>query len=165
MRFFRNWYIDGRLHYLKVIDFERPQDGIMDLRYIDPMKIKFVRKLNNKAADTKASQVLTLNNTGGKIPNARNDIFSQAIDEYYLYTPNANSATGVGGGSNSSFNGGSNSTASIKIAKDSIAYCNSGLVDRNNQTTLSWLHKSIRSVNQLKMIEDAIVIYRFVSCP
>ena len=162
---FRNWYIDGRLHYLKVIDFERPQDGIMDLRYIDPMKIKFVRKLNNKAADTKASQVLTLNNTGGKIPNARNDIFSQAIDEYYLYTPNANSATGVGGGSNASFNGGSNSTASIKIAKDSIAYCNSGLVDRNNQTTLSWLHKSIRSVNQLKMIEDAIVIYRLSRAP
>ena len=159
---FRNWYIDGRLHYLKVIDMERPQDGIMDLRYIDPMKIKFVRKLNNKAANSKASQVLTLNNTGGKIPNARNDIFSQSIDEYYVYTPNANNLTGTGNG-NSFGNGGS--SASIKIAKDSIAYCNSGLSDRNNQTTLSWLHKSIRAVNQLKMIEDSIVIYRLSRAP
>ena len=159
---FRNWYIDGRLHYLKVIDFEKPQDGIMDLRYIDPMKIKFVRKLNNKAANTKASQVLTLNNTGGKIPNGRNDIFSQAIDEYYVYTPGANQVTGTGGGN--SF-GNSSTNASIKIAKDSIAYCNSGLVDRNNQTTLSWLHKAIRSTNQLKMIEDAIVIYRLSRAP
>jgi len=156
---FRNWYIDGRLHYLKVIDYEKPQDGIMDLRYIDPMKIKFVRKLNPKAAGTKAAQVLTVNNTGARIPNARNDIFSQAIDEYYVYTPSNNSATGYAGA------GSGTSTASIKIAKDSIAYCNSGLVDRNNQTVLSWLHKAIKPVNQLKMIEDAIVIYRLSRAP
>ena len=81
-----------------------------------------------------ASQVLTKNNTGGKNPLGRNNIFSQAIDEYYVYTPGASAVTGYGGG-------GSSSTASIKIAKDSIAYCNSGLVDRNNQTVLSWLHK------------------------
>ena len=156
---FRNWYIDGRLHYLKVIDYEKPQDGIMDLRYIDPMKIKFVRKLNPKAAGTKAAQVLTVNNTGARIPNARNDIFSQAIDEYYVYTPSNSSSTGYGGATSGT------STASIKIAKDSIAYCNSGLVDRNNQTVLSWLHKAIKSVNQLKMIEDAIVIYRLSRAP
>ena len=154
---FRNWYIDGRMHYLKVIDFKNPQDGIMDLRYIDPMKIKFVRKLNDKAATTNASQVLTKNNTGGSNPLGRNNIFSQSIDEYYVYTPGANTATGYGGGSNS--------TASIKIAKDSIAYCNSGLVDRNNQTVLSWLHKSIKATNQLRMIEDAIVIYRLSRAP
>ena len=156
---FRNWYIDGRLHYLKVIDFERPQDGIMDLRYIDPMKIKFVRKLNNKAAETGASKVLTLNNTGAQIPNGRNNVYSPAIDEYYVYSPGNNSATGYGMGGSGSTN------ASIKIAKDSIAYCNSGLVDRNNQTVLSWLHKAIKAVNQLKMIEDAIVIYRLSRAP
>ena len=156
---FRNWYIDGRMHYLKVIDYEKPQDGIMDLRYIDPMKIKFVRKLNPQAAGTKAAQVLTVNNTGARIPNARNNIFSQAIDEYYVYTPGNSSSTGYSGA------GSGTSTASIKIAKDSIAYCNSGLVDRNNQTVLSWLHKAIKSVNQLKMIEDAIVIYRLSRAP
>lgn len=155
---FRNWYIDGRMHYLKVIDFKNPQDGIMDLRYIDPMRIKFVRKLNDKAATTGASQVLTKNNTGGKNPLGRNNIFSQSIDEYYVYTPGASAISGYGGG-------GSSSTASIKIAKDSIAYCNSGLVNRNDQTVLSWLHKSIKAVNQLKMIEDAIVIYRLSRAP
>jgi len=146
------------MHYLKVIDFKNPQDGIMDLRYIDPMRIKFVRKLNDKAATTGASQVLTKNNTGGKNPLGRNNIFSQSIDEYYVYTPGASAISGYGGG-------GSNSTASIKIAKDSIAYCNSGLVNRNDQTVLSWLHKSIKAVNQLKMIEDAIVIYRLSRAP
>ena len=156
---FRNWYIDGRMHYLKVIDFEKPQDGIMDLRYIDPMKIKFVRKLNNNAAGTQASQVLTLNNTGAQIPNGRNNIFSQAIDEYYVYSPGASSS-----GYGAAFTPGGGSK-SIKIAKDSIAYCNSGLVDRNNQTVLSWLHKAIKAVNQLRMIEDAIVIYRLSRAP
>jgi len=157
---FRNWYIDGRLHYLKVIDYNNPQDGIMDLRYIDPMKIKFVRKLNDKAATTKASQVLTKQNTGGRNPEGRNNIFSQAIDEYYLYTPSANSVTGTG----APFSSGS-TNASVKITKDAIAYCNSGLVDRNNQTVLSWLHKSIKAVNQLRMIEDALVIYRLSRAP
>jgi hypothetical protein len=157
---FRNWYIDGRMHYLKVIDMKNPQDGIMDLRYIPPTKIKFVRKLNDKASgDSMASQVLTKNNTGGQNPLGRNNIFSQAIDEYYVYTPGASNTTGYGGGM------GNNSTASIKIAKDSIAYCNSGLVDRNNNTTLSWLHKAIKSTNQLRMIEDAIVIYRLSRAP
>ncbi len=157
---FRNWYIDGRMHYLKVIDFKNPQDGIMDLRYIDPMKIKFVRKLNNKAETSRgASQVLTKNNTGGSNPLGRNNIFSQAIDEYYVYTPGASNVTGYGGGMSN------NSTASVKIAKDSIAYCNSGLVDRNNQTVLSWLHKAIKATNQLRMIEDAIVIYRLSRAP
>ena len=87
--------------------------------------------------------------------------FSQAIDEYYVYTPSANNANGTG--YNAPF--GSNASASIKIAKDSIAYCNSGLVDRNNQSVLSWLHKSIRPLNQLKMIEDSIVIYRLSRAP
>ena len=160
---FRNWYIDGRLHYLKVIDFEKPQDGIMDLRYIDPMKIKFVRKLSPIGEQSKiARDVLTVNNTGNQIPNARNDAFSQAMDEYYVYTPSAHSS-GLNAAAYSGTGGGSN--ASIKISKDSIAYCNSGLVDRNNQTVLSYLHKAIKSVNQLKMIEDAIVIYRLSRAP
>ena len=159
---FRNWYIDGRLHYLKVIDFEKPQDGIMDLRYIDPMKIKFVRKLNSKASENPLTRnTLTLNNTGYRIPNARNDQFAAEIDEYYVYSPNA-SPTGVQG---APYSGGNNASQSIRIAKDSIAYCNSGLVDRNNQNVLSWLHKSIKAVNQLKMIEDAIVIYRLSRAP
>jgi len=159
---FRNWYIDGRMHYLKVIDFERPQDGIMDLRYIDPMKIKFVRKINNKAQNSPiASKVLTLNNTGAQIPNGRNDAFSAGIDEYYVYTPGAS----TGGCGTAGMAVGNSAQSSIKIAKDSIAYCNSGLVDRNAQTVLSWIHKAIKASNQLRMIEDAIVIYRLSRAP
>ena len=159
---FRNWYIDGRLHYLKVIDFEKPQDGIMDLRYIDPMKIKFVRKINNKAANNPfASKILTVNNTGNQIPNARNNQFSSDIDEYYIYDPNANTANY----GPTSYGSGAGTGGQIRIAKDSIAYCNSGLVDRNAQTTLSWLHKAIKAANQLRMIEDALVIYRLSRAP
>ena len=158
---FRNWYIDGRLHYLKVIDFERPQDGIMDLRYIDPMKVKFVRKLNNKASENPlTNRSLTLNNTGRNIPNARNDQWSAEIDEYYVYNPSAS----TGNYAVNSYGNGS-AKGQIRIAKDSIAYCNSGLVDRNNSTVLSWLHKSIKAANQLKMIEDALVIYRLSRAP
>ncbi len=158
---FRNWYIDGRLHYLKVIDFENPQDGIMDLRYIDPVKVKFVRKLNDKgASNPMASKILTVNNTGRNIPNSMNNQNTPAMDEYYVYTPGASQLNAYGGGAM-----GSSTNGSIKIAKDSIAYCNSGLVDRNNQTVLSWLHKSIRPLNQLKMIEDSIVIYRLSRAP
>ena len=161
---FRNWYVDGRLHYLKVIDFEKPQDGIMDLRYIDPMKMKFVRKINQKSNKfPNAQRVLTVNNTGNQIPNARNDQFSPLIDEYYVYSPGASSSGYVN--SPGVYNGGTNATSGIKIAKDSVAYCNSGLVDRNNQTVLSYLHKAIKPINQLKMIEDAIVIYRLSRAP
>ena len=160
---FRNWYIDGKLHYLKVIDFQNPQDGIMDLRYIDPMKIKFVRKINNKGANNNvANKVLFANNTGNQIPDGRNNAFSQSIDEYFVYNPGASPS---GYGNTPSYSGGNNGVASIKIAKDSIAYCNSGLIDRNNQTVLSWLHKSIKAANQLKMIEDSIVIYRLSRAP
>ena len=45
---FRNWYVDGRVYYLKVIDVKNPQAGIQDLRYIDPMKIKYVRQEKKK---------------------------------------------------------------------------------------------------------------------
>ena len=58
-----------------------------------------------------------------------------------------------------------NATRGIKIAKDSITYCTSGLVDRNKGTTLSYLHKAIKSLNQLRMIEDSLVIYRLSRAP
>ena len=159
---FRNWYIDGRLYYYKVIDVKKPREGITALRPIDPMQMKFIRQLNDKAATNQlASQVLTPNNIGGQNPLGGNNVFSQEIDEYYQYTPSANKVTGYGSG----YSGASSSTASIRLAKDAVAYCNSGLVDRNNQTVLSWLHKAIKATNQLRMIEDAIVIYRLSRAP
>ena len=147
---FRNWYIDGRLYYLKVIDIKNPQAGIQDLRYIDPMKMKYIRQEKKKGKDK--LQVRNLN-----IDDGYNNI-SPEIEEYFLYTPSNAYAGSLTSGMDRQKN-------SIKIAKDSIAYCTSGLVDRNKGTVLSYLHKAIKSLNQLRMIEDSLVIYRLSRAP
>ena len=142
----RNWYVDGRLFYMKVIDVKKPEDGIQDLRYIDPMKIKFVRQEKKK----NKNDFTVRNNDDTKVINPE-------IEEYYVYTPKpsypSNSITSGGG------------SKGIKIAKDSITYVTSGLVDRNKGTVLSYLHKAIKALNQLRMIEDSLVIYRLSRAP
>ena len=146
---FRNWYVDGRLYYHKVIDLKKPQEGIKELRYIDPMKMRFIRQ--EKKNDR--------NIIGPNIPGrdeAKNGIAPE-IEEYFLYTPKpaypSNNLTGGGG------------SKGTKIAKDAITYCTSGLVDRNKGNVLSYLHKAIKSLNQLRMIEDSLVIYRLSRAP
>jgi len=146
---FRNWYVDGKLYYLKVIDIKKPQEGIKDLRYIDPMKMKFVRheKRTNK------NGMLNMNAI-----QETDKVFYPEIEEYFLYSPVASypSPGMVSGGG---------SMKQIKIAKDSITYVSSGLVDRNKGTILSYLHKAIKALNQLRMIEDSLVIYRLSRAP
>jgi len=145
---FRNWYIDGRLYYLKVIDQKNPQEGLKDLRYIDPMKIKFVKV--EKKKNGKDDPFVRIN-------NAKDDsVTSPEFDEYYIYTMKPNYPTGM------ISQAGKGST---KIAKDSITYCTSGLVDRNKNRVLSYLHKAIKALNQLRMIEDSLVIYRLSRAP
>ncbi len=146
---FKNWYIDGRVYYLKVIDTKRPEDGIQDLRYIDPMKMKYVRQEKKKS---KGKEILDMNK--GSTSNAK--YVEPEIEEYFLYTPKPNYPSGMitGAGKNA-----------VKIAKDSIVYCSSGLVDRNKGTVLSYLHKAIKALNQLRMIEDSLVIYRLSRAP
>ena len=149
---FRNWYIDGRLYYNKVIDQKRPQDGIQELRYIDSAKMKYVRQLKK----TGQNSIDSLKQKDRDDP--KNYDFPD-IEEYFVYTPgNSNS-----GGIANSFTGGA--SKGIKMTRDSITYCTSGLVDRNKGTTLSWLHKAIKPLNQLMMIEDALVIYRLSRAP
>ena len=147
---FRNWYVDGRVYYLKVIDVKNPMAGIQDLRYIDPMKMKFVRQ--QKKQDPK-TRLLDLGAKG-----AQETINEPDIEEYFLYTakPNYNSGMIAGAGGRK---------GSVKIAKDSVVYCSSGLVDRNKGTVLSYLHKAIKALNQLRMIEDSLVIYRLSRAP
>ena len=144
---FRNWYVDGRLYYLKVIDIKNPQEGIQDLRYIDPLKIKFIRQEKKKKGVDPAIRIQT---DKEEVPNPQ-------YDEFFLYTPKVQHPTSMIGQM-----GGKNS---IKIAKDSITYCTSGLVDRNKNRVLSYLHKAIKSLNQLRMIEDSLVIYRLSRAP
>ena len=150
---FRNWYVDGRLYYLKVIDVKKPEDGIKEIRYINPMKIKFVRKERKQ----KGNEMMN----GPQGPSDMKKAIYPEIDEYYVYTPKPNYPTtmfAAGGGRG-------NDKTSIKIAKDSITYVTSGLFDRNKGTCLSYLHKAIKALNQLRMIEDSLVIYRLSRAP
>ena len=148
----RGWYIDGRIFYHKVIDLDNPKKGITELRYIDPLKIRKVRqKLSKGADDPRVNRALK--------GTALEYEWGQYID-YYLYNPKGYLRGGalgpVGDMSNSQ---------GIKMAADSIAFCSSGLQDLNKRMHLSFMHKAIKSLNQLRMIEDALVIYRLSRAP
>ena len=143
---FRNWYVDGRLYYHKVIDLQNPHDGIQELRYIDALKVKYVRQMKKK----------DLNGTD-LISNDKKLAITPELEEYFEY--NATS------GANKSYTPTNGTQGAIKIAKDAVTYCTSGLVDRNKHITLSWLHKGIKALNQLRMIEDSLVIYRLSRAP
>ena len=152
---FRNWYVDGRLYYLKVIDVKNPQDGIQEIRYIDPMKMKYIRQQKKD----KKNRVKDVNISNAFEVDPKKDVYPD-IEEYYVYTPKPSYPTGVysPGGSGAS-------KTQIKIAKDSITYVTSGLFDRNKGSCLSYLHKAIKALNQLRMIEDSLVIYRLSRAP
>ena len=147
---YRNWYIDGRLYYHKIIDLKNPHEGIQELRYIDAMKMRYVRQSKKPK-----------NDNGNPVQRLRSDnpmdYDFPEIEEYFIYNPKSVYPTG-----NPMQTGASQG---IKIAKDAITYCTSGLVDRNKGSTLSYLHKAIKSLNQLRMIEDSLVIYRLSRAP
>jgi len=149
---YRNWYVDGRLYYHKVVDLKKPEAGIQELRYIDAMKMRYVRQAKKKETDKyKISNRMIDNPMDYDFPE---------IEEYFIYEPKmsyptGSPAPGALGGANSG----------VKMTKDSITYCTSGLVDRNKGSTLSYLHKAIKSLNQLRMIEDSLVIYRLSRAP
>jgi len=132
---YRRWYIDGRLHFHKIIDENDPQKGIQELRYIDALKIKRIRKVE-KDITPKGSPTL------------------KVLEDYYVYNEG-----GMSGQKNSSVGG------SMKITADAIANCPSGLYDPSKNMVLSYLQKAIKPVNQLRMIEDAVVIYRIARAP
>ena len=152
---YRNWYVDGRLYYHKVIDLKAPHEGIQELRYIDSMKMRFVRHaIKESPNDQGKIQAIQ----SQKEINSIHQAFPK-IEEYFMYT----SKNTVGGALNPSSN--LTDTKGVRFSKDSIAYCTSGLVDRNKGSVLSYLHKAIKSLNQLRMIEDSLVIYRLSRAP
>ena len=149
---FRNWYVDGRIYYHKVIDLKNPSEGIKEVRYIDPLKIKYVRKLKKTEESTLTAQVRSMLARANDIDN----ISSPIIEEYYIYDP----SSGYTPTQSSLHMSATAASKAVKLSKDSVTYVTSGLVDRNRQTILSYLHKAIKSLNQLRMIEDSLVIYR-----
>ena len=130
---FRRWYVDGRIFYHKVIDKKNPKKGIVEVRYIDPRKIRKVRQVNK---NTKP---------GTSIDLVKN------VEDYFIYNEKGLQQGQMNEG--------------IKIADDSITYVPSGLIDMNRGHVLGYLHKAIKPVNQLRMIEDAVVIYRLSRAP
>ena len=135
---FRNWYVDGKLFYHIVIDLKNPRLGIRELRYIDPRKIKKVKKpvRSKKTVEQTAS-------TLGK------EVLTKKFEEFYLFQSK----------------GTNDSNSGIKIAPDAIAYCHSGVMDTRNYNVLGHMHKAIKPLNQLRMLEDATVIYRLARAP
>ena len=136
---FRNWYIDGRLFYQVLIDEKQPKLGIQELVYIDPRKIKKVRTVIKKKDPRTKIEVVT------------------GVEEFYIFNDKASQqgqqiVTSV-------------SDNAVKIAPDSIINVNSGLLDAKRQMVLSYLHKAIKPLNQLRMVEDAVVIYRLSRAP
>ena len=133
---FRRFYVDGRLFYHVIIDEKNPTQGIQSLRYIDPRKIRKIREVKKeKEGGTNVDVVSTVN-------------------EYYIYNDK------VVSGSSSSYG-----PVGVRIAKDAIININSGLMDSRRAVVLSYLHKAIKPLNQLRMIEDATVIYRISRAP
>jgi len=134
---FKRWYVDGRLYFQVVIDKAKPKDGVLELRYVDPRKIRKVREIL-KDRDPK---------TGVE--------FIKAISEYYVFNDRGLTAQSY--------------TASVnqgtRIATDAIVFVPSGLLDAKSTMVIGWLHKAIKPLNQLRMIEDAIVIYRLSRAP
>lgn len=129
---FKRWYVDGRLYYHIMINEEKPERGIYELRYIDPRRIKKFRELRTKRAESGAEIV---------------DI----VSEYYLYNVKGLQS--------------SDAITGVRISPDAIAYCHSGLVNSGQNLIISWLHKAIKPLNQLRYIEDAVVIYRISRAP
>ena len=151
---YRNWYVDGRLYYHKVIDLKAPHEGIQEIRYIDALKMRFVRK-EKKTKNGGDNQSFNTRLAGEE--NPMQELPFPEIEEYFIYNPRSAYPT-----SNATATGASQG---IKIAKDAISYITSGLVDRTKGNTLSYLHKAIKSLNQLRMIEDSLVIYRLSRAP
>ena len=128
---FRRWYVDGKVYFHLIIDEEKPEKGILEVRYVDPLNIQKIREFK-KETRPDGTKIIT------------------GFRDFYLYNkdnPKVGSAQG------------------IKISEDAIAFCSSGLFDSRYRRTVGFMHKAIKPLNQLRMMEDAVVIYRISRAP
>jgi len=133
---FRRYYVDGRLYYNVIINKENPIEGIKELRYIDPRKLRKIREIRKKKDDRTGAETIDV------------------VNEYYIYNDKVTT------GSSSNYG-----PVGVRITTDSIISVVSGLMDSRRAVVLSYLHKAIKPLNQLRMIEDATVIYRISRAP
>lgn len=135
---FRSWYVDGRLYHHLVVDTNKPKEGIKEIRYIDSTKIRKVKDVKYKT-----------NEEGVKVVDK--------VDEFFIFDNSA------GKRKNTMVSTGQNS--GVKLTSDSVSYVSSGLLDESRSRVVSHLHKAIKPVNQLRMMEDSLVIYRLARAP
>ena len=143
---------------LRLLDFDIKGHDIFRRWYVDGRM--FFHKVIDKKSPRKGIQELRYIDPS-KIKKVREVLrepkdgtsieLIKKVDEYYLYNDKGIASQGTSQG--------------IKIASDSISYCPSGVIDQNKGHVLSYLHKAIKPVNQLRMIEDALVIYRISRAP
>ena len=132
---FRKWYVDGRLYFHKLVDSKNEKKGIQGLRPIDPQKIRKIREVE-KTKDEKTGV----------------EIIGKSV-EYYLFNDEGFDKTG------------NNTGQTVRISADAVTHVTSGLLDYNQKVVVGYLHKAMKSVNQLRMLEDALVIYRISRAP
>ena len=133
---FRRYYVDGRLYYHVIVDQTKPMEGIKELRYVDPRKLRKIREMKKTKDERTGVEIM------------------KVINEYYLFNDKVTT------GSSSNFG-----PVGVRITTDSIVAVVSGLMDSRRAVVLSYLHKAIKPLNQLRMIEDATVIYRISRAP
>ena len=138
---FRKWYIDGRLYYHKIIDKENPKKGLVELRPIESTHIRKVRNVQKKKDKATNADLVT------------------KVDEFFVYSEREETSTTTAAFTPAT------PTKGVKIATDSICYTHSGLFDSGKKRVLSYVHKALKPLNQLKMVEDAVVIYRLSRAP
>lgn len=134
---FRRWYIDGRLYFHLVIDEKNPKAGIQDVRPIDASKMRKVKEIKRKKDPVTGASIV------------------ERVDEFYIFQdkPTRNITTSGG------------QTQGVRLSPDSVVYVTSGLLDEQRKKVVSHLHKALRTINQLRMMEDALVIYRLSRAP
>lgn len=134
---FKRWYIDGRIYFHILVNSDRPKEGIQELRYIDPRKIRKIREINKERDPVTGANVI------------------KSLAEYYIYNDKGTTTQTYTAGT----------SQGLKIAPDSVINVNSGLMDAKNTFVISYLHSAIRPLNMLRMVEDAIVVYRVSRSP
>lgn len=148
---FHKWYVDGRINYHVMIDDKQPKKGIQELRYIDPRKIRKVREFKKEKV-------------AGNTNNNLAPMMKSIKNEYYIFNDKGfNNQQGASIQQGYDLN--NTNAQGLRIAKDSIVNCNSGVLNETNTLVLSHLHKAIKPLNQLRMMEDAVVIYRISRAP
>ena len=133
---FRKWYVDGRMYFHLLVDTKNPKKGVVGLRMIDPLQVKKVREVTKKK-DKNGIEII------------------DKVKEYYTYNQGGfekNQTMGQGG-------------QTLQISPDAIVYTTSGMMDAHRRNIIGYMHKGLKAANQLKMMEDALVIYRISRAP